>query len=183
MTTLVVLAPLTLEGRRAFTSALVADYVDFLVDRGEVADPVAALARAQAEIEAEVEAAVQVGEQFWAAHNAEGATVGWLWVKCSLEGLPPSAAFLYQILVKAEVRRQGYGTAMLAALEDVLAAGGRSELRLNVSDTNEAGRRLYERAGYKLVERFPAKRQLRKRLPLADPSRPLYAAGGKRRGI
>ncbi|HET7087370.1 MAG TPA: GNAT family N-acetyltransferase [Anaerolineae bacterium] len=123
-------------------------------------------------MEAEVEAAVQAGEQFWAAHNAEGATVGWLWVKCSLEGLPPSAAFLYQILVKPEVRRQGYGTAMLAALEDVLAADGWSELRLNVWHTNEAGRRLYERAGYKLVERFSTKRQLHKRLPPADPNRP-----------
>jgi len=172
MAMLVVLAPLTLEERRAFTSALVTDYVDSLVSRGEVADPVAAFARARAEIEAEVEAAVQASEQFWTAHTAQGATVGWLWVKCSPQGLPPSAAFLYQILVKAEVRRQGYGTAMLAALEDVLAAGGWSELRLNVWDTNEAGRRLYERAGYKLVERFAAKRQLHKRLPPADPIRP-----------
>jgi ribosomal protein S18 acetylase RimI-like enzyme len=172
MAMLVVLAPLTLEEQRAFTSALVADYVDSLVGRGEAADPVVALARAQAEIEAEIEAAVQAREQFWAAHNAEGATVGWLWVKCSLEGLPPSAAFLYQLLVKAQVRRQGYGTAMLAALEDVLAAGGLLELRLNVWDTNEAGRRLYERVGYKLVERFGAKRQLRKRLPPADPIQP-----------
>jgi len=168
---LVVLTPLTLDERGAFTSALVADYVDFLVDLGEVADPVAALARARAGIESEVEAAVQAGEEFWAAHNAEGATVGWLWVKCSVEGLPPSAAFLYQILVKPEVRRQGYGTVMLAALEHVLAAAGRSELRLNVWDTNEAARRLYERAGYKLVERFPAKRQLHKRLPPANPIR------------
>ncbi len=168
----VVLAPLTVDERRAFTSAQVADYADSLVGRGEVADPVAALARARAEIKLEVEAAVQAGEEFWAAHNAEGATVGWLWVKRSLEGMPPCAAFLYQILVKAEVRRQGYGTAMLAALEDVLAAAGRCELRLNVWDTNVAGRRLYERAGYKLVERFPAKRQLHKRLPPADPNRP-----------
>lgn len=167
MALLVVLTPLTLEERRAFTSALVADYVDFLAGQGEVLAPVATLARTRAEIEAEVEAAVQAGEEFWAAHNAEGATIGWLWVKRSLEGLPPSVAFLYQILVKPEVRHQGYGTAMLAALEDVLAAAGRSELRLNVWDTNEAARRLYERAGYKLVERFPAKRQLHKRLPPA----------------
>jgi ribosomal protein S18 acetylase RimI-like enzyme len=171
MAMLIVLASLTLEERRAFTSALVADEVDSLVGRGEVADPVAALARAQAEIEAEVEAAVQAGEQFWAAHNDEGATVGWLWVKCSLEGLPPSAAFLYQILIKPEVRRQGCGSAMLAALEDVLAAGGWSELRLNVYDTNEAGRRLYERAGYEEVERFGGKRQLHKRLQAADSIR------------
>jgi ribosomal protein S18 acetylase RimI-like enzyme len=172
MTMLVVLVPLTPQERHAFTSALVADYVDYLVVRGEVADPVTARAQAGAAIEAEVEAAVQAREQFWAAHDAEGTTVGWLWVRCPMEGLPASAAFLYQIVVKAEVRRRGYGTAMLAALEDVLAAGGRSELRLNVWDTNEAGRRLYERAGYIQVERFAAKRQLHKQLPPGGPIQP-----------
>lgn len=133
--------------------------------QGEVMDPVAALARARAEIETEVEVAVQVGDQVWAAHTAQGATVGWMWVKCSVDGLPSSAAFLYQILVKPEVRRQGYGAAIPAALEDILAASGWSELRLNVWDTNDAANRLYEGAGYKLVEQLPAKRQLHKRLP------------------
>jgi ribosomal protein S18 acetylase RimI-like enzyme len=165
----VVLVPLTLEERRAFTAALAADEVDFLVGRGDVADPVAALARARTEIEAAVEAAVRAGEQFWAAHTAEGPTVGWLWVKCPFQGLPPSVAFLEQILVKPEVRRHGYATAMLAALEEVLAASGWSELRLNVYDTNEAGRCLYERAGYEEVGRIEAKRQLRKRLPTVNP--------------
>jgi len=165
----VVLVPLTPEEQRAFISALAADEVDSLVGRGEMADPVAALARAHAQIEAEVEAAVQASEQFWAVHNPEGATVGWLWIKSPLHGLPPAAAFLEQILVKPEVRRQGYATAMLAALEDVLAASGWSELRLNVYDTNEAGRRLYERAGYEEVERFEVKRQLHKRLTPAEP--------------
>jgi ribosomal protein S18 acetylase RimI-like enzyme len=169
---LVVLAPFTLVERRAFIAALVAEEVDFLEGRGEVPDPAAALARARAEIETEVEAAVQANEQFWAAHNTEGATVGWLWIKCPLEGLPPAAAFLYQILVKAEFRRHGYGRAMLAELEEVLAAGGWSELRLNVWDTNDVGRRLYERAGYKEVERFTAKRQLHKPLPPAVESAP-----------
>jgi hypothetical protein len=56
------------------------------------------------------------------------------------------------------------------ALEVVLAAKGWNELRLNVWDTNEAGERLCERAGYQLVERLQRKRQLRKRLPPADPT-------------
>lgn len=158
-----VLIPLTLEERYAFTTALVADHVDYLVGRGEAADPGAARAGALAEIEVEMEAGIGAGDELWAARNAEGETVGWLWLKGSVEGLPPSAAFLYQILVKAEVRRRGYGTAMLAALEEVLAASGRTELRLNVWDSNEGARRMYERAGYEVVERLPGKRQLRKR--------------------
>jgi ribosomal protein S18 acetylase RimI-like enzyme len=166
----IVLVALTLKEQHAFVTEQVADYAEWLIDRGEAADPAAALARARAEIEPEIEAAVQAGEEFWAAHDAQGVTVGWLWVKPSLDGLPPDAACLYQILVKAELRRQGYGTAMLTALEYVLAAAGRRELRLNVWDTNMAGRCLYERAGYELAEQFPAKRQLRKRLVLADSS-------------
>jgi ribosomal protein S18 acetylase RimI-like enzyme len=146
----------------------VVDYAEWLVDRGEAADPAVVLARARAEIEPEVEAAVRAGEELWAAHDARGLTVGWLWVKPSWDGLPPDAAFLYQILVKPEVRRRGYGAAMLAELERVLGAAGRRELRLNVWETNLAGRRLYERAGYELVAQLPQKRQLRKQLVLAD---------------
>lgn len=44
---------------------------------------------------------------------------------------------------------------MLATLEHVLAAAGYAELRLNVWDTNVAGRGLYAGAGYELVEQAP----------------------------
>jgi ribosomal protein S18 acetylase RimI-like enzyme len=161
------LVPFTRGDEYAFIGAETADYAAWLVDRGQAADLTAALARACAEVEPEVKAALRAGEQFWAAHNAQGATVGWLWVKPSMAGLPPEAAFLYQILVKPESRCQGYGIAMLSVLEDVLAAAGRGELRLNVWDSNVAGQRLYDRAGYELVELLPSKRQLRKRLGTA----------------
>lgn len=159
---MVVLGPLTPEELRAFVDEQIADYADWLVERGEA--PGLAQARARAGIEPEVEAAVEAGDDFWTAHDANGATVGWLWVKPSQACLPPDAAFLYQIQVKADLRRRGYGAAMLAALERVLAAAGRRELLLNVWDTNIPARRLYDRAGYVLVEQLPAKRQLRKRL-------------------
>lgn len=160
----VVLIPLPTEGRSALTSALIIDYVDYLVSQGEEKDPFAAHKRAQVEIEAELRTAFQVGDGLWAAHNIEKETVGWLWIKYAQEGLPHSAVFLYQILIKEEFRRQGYGTAMLTALEEALAEAGWSELYLNVWGTNQAAIRLYERAGYELVEQFPVKRQLRKQL-------------------
>ena len=166
----VALVPLAPEELDAFVAAQAAEDAAWQVERGEATDLAAAYARARAEIEPEVEVAVRAGEQFWAAHDARGVTVGWLWVKPSVAGLPPDAAFLYQILVTPEARRRGYGGAMLAALEHVLAAAGRRELRLNVWDTNDAGRRLYARAGYEQVDRLPAKRQLRKRLVPPGPS-------------
>jgi ribosomal protein S18 acetylase RimI-like enzyme len=163
----VVLGPLTREEQAAFITAETTDYAAWLVERGDAPDMGAAVARARAEIQPEVAAAVEAREQFWAAHDAHGATVGWLWVKPSEVGLPAAAAFLYQILVRPEFRRRGYGGAMLAALEQFLAAVGYAELRLNVWDTNVAVHRLYARAGYELVQQLPAKRQLRKRLRAA----------------
>lgn len=160
----ILLAGLTPDERHAFVAAQVSDYAAWLVERGIATDPVVAEARAQAEIEPEVEAAMRAGEELWTAHDALGVTVGWLWVKPAVAELPPDSAFLYQILVKPEYRRQGYGIAMLAALEDVLAGVGRRELHLNVWHTNGAGRRLYERAGYEVVGHLPTKDHLCKRL-------------------
>lgn len=160
----VVLGPMTPDEQCAFVEEQVADYAEWLVERGDVPELAAARVRAWVEIEPDVDAAVEGGDQFWTAHDATGATVGWLWVKSTQAGLPPNVAFLYQIQVKAGRRRRGFGTAMLAALERVLAASGRRELRLNVWDTNVPARRLYDRAGYVPVEQLPAKRQLRKRL-------------------
>ena len=165
----VVLWPMTPDERRAFVEEQVADYAKYLVERGRAADLETALAGARAEIEPEVEAALRGGDQFWTAYNERAATVGWLWVKPTQPGLPPDAAFLYQIQVKAALRRRGYGTAMLAALERTLASSGHRELRLNVWDTNDAARRLYSRAGYELVERLVGKCQLRKRLIAPSP--------------
>jgi ribosomal protein S18 acetylase RimI-like enzyme len=135
-----------------------------------VEDLSVALARARAEIETEIADAVQAGEMLWSARAAPGVTVGWLWVKPARERLPAETAFLQQILVKAEARRRGHGSAMLTALEQRLADTGWRELRLNVWDTNQPGRRLYERAGYALVERLAGKRQLCKRLVSVDVS-------------
>ena len=166
----VVLRPLTRDERRAFVDEQVADYAEYLVERGAAPDLETALAGARAEIEPEVEAAVQAGDEFWTAHSEDGTSVGWLWVKRTQPGLSPDAAFLYQIQVNRQLRRRGYGRAMLDALERTLAASGHRELHLNVWDTNDAGRRLYERAGYELVEQLTGKRHLRKRLVPASPS-------------
>jgi len=78
-----------------------------------------------------------------------------------------------------EFRRQGYASAMLATLEDVLAAAGRSELRLNVWDSTVAALGLEARAGYELVERFPMKiletRRLLLRRQVPDDLESLWA--------
>ena len=171
---LVRLAPMTALERVAFAEAQIEDYAAWLLARGDAPTPEAARARASGEIEPELAAAVISDDLLWTASRAEDRqTVGWLWVKLADPELPSDTAFLYQIQVVVEMRRRGFGRAMLAALEVELASLGFCELRLNVWDTNVAAQQLYATAGYALVEQLPGKRQLRKVLsPLSAEPRP-----------
>lgn len=93
-----------------------------------------------------------------------GESVGWLWVKLGPPGPWGRSAFLCQMTVAPAVRQQGYGRAMLAALEAKLAAAGFVELRLNVCEVNLPAKRLYAAAGFEFVAQHATMRQLRKRL-------------------
>lgn len=125
-------------------------------------------ARARAELSGVVErqrAATSQGDQrLLAAHTAGGETVGWLWVKLPPPGAWAGSAFLCQMTVAREHRRRGYGRAMLAALEALLAAEDITELRLNVWEENCAAKALYASAGYEVWQRHETLRQLRKSL-------------------
>lgn len=158
---LVALGP---EERGALAEVLISDYVEWLTARCPADSPSTVHARARVEIEADLAAAACAGDLFWAALASDGSTVGWVWVTCSEPGAPAEAAFLSQILVVSERRRQGYGRAMLSALETALTSLGFGELRLNVWDSNTAARELYAASGYELAYPLPGKQQLRKRL-------------------
>ena len=161
------LAPMSSREREAFAEAQIADYADWLLLHARAGSPCSAQAQAQAraEIRADLAAGALAGDLFWTASASDTLALGWLWVKCTVPGLPPGAAFLYQIQVVTSLRRQGYGRAMLAALEHQLATMGYRELRLNVWDSNAPARQLYEAAGYQLIEQLAGKRQLGKHLP------------------
>ena len=98
--------------------------------------------------------------RIWSARNADGATVGWLWVE---PGKSPGSAFLYQITVAERFRRRGYGRAMLAALEERLAREGVDELVLNVNVGNVPAQGLYASAGYEQIGDDGRVRRMRKR--------------------
>ena len=160
----ITLVPVTPEERHAFTRALVADYAEWLVDRGDAPSLDAALERARPEIEAEMAAVADPDGLLWSALDASGATVGWLWVQTAAPDLPPNAAYLSQILVRPEARRRGHALAMLAAMDEELAARGIAEIHLHTNNTNLPGQQLYARAGYELVEQLPTQQHHRKRL-------------------
>jgi ribosomal protein S18 acetylase RimI-like enzyme len=159
----ITLVPLTAEEREAFFVAEVADYVDEQVrDSGWPRE--GALERARDELTPvlaqDYAEGIQRGDRLWSAADPGGRTVGWLWVK------PPESGvvFLEQITVAEPERRRGYGRAMLAALEELLARGGIKELRLNVNRANEPARALYADAGYEQTGEDERRYFLRKRL-------------------
>jgi ribosomal protein S18 acetylase RimI-like enzyme len=125
-----------------------------------------ALDRARAELgpllDRELAEAGERGQGLWSAVDADGVTVGWLWVRPT-DGRPRSA-FLYQITVAEALRRKGYGRAMLAALERRLAGDGIDELRLHVNLGNLPAQRLYAAAGYEQADEDGRVRLLRKTL-------------------
>lgn len=60
----------------------------------------------------------------------------------------PAAVEINHLQVREGHRGAGVGTALIAAAEQLCAAGGRREVAVGVAADNEAAARLYERLGY-----------------------------------
>jgi ribosomal protein S18 acetylase RimI-like enzyme len=88
----------------------------------------------------------------------DGQRVGVLWFGPSTDD--PAMAWVYDITVDEERRRQGWGRAIMRAFEGEARARGFARAGLNVFGDNHVARRLYESLGY--VE---TARQLHKELP------------------
>jgi GNAT superfamily N-acetyltransferase len=100
------------------------------------------------------------GHHLLTAENAAGQAVGNAWV-----GPDPGRAagmadsgWLYDINVFEPFRRRGYGTALLAAVEELAAGEGLAALGLNVVGDNEAAIALYRRRGYDVTSMVMRKR-------------------------
>ena len=164
---MIALVPLTEADREAFIREEVANYAEEQVrDAGWSTSE--ALERSRAELLPVLERELaEPTWRVWSARNADGVTVGWLWVK---PGDGPRSAHLYQITVAERFRRRGYGRAMLAALEARLAREGVDELTLHVNAGNVPAQLLYAAAGYEQIAGDARVRRLRKRLvqPVRD---------------
>jgi ribosomal protein S18 acetylase RimI-like enzyme len=155
--------PLTEDDRDSFLEQEIADYADQQVrDAGWLRD--GALERSRAELtpvfNRELAEGAVRGHRLWTAINSAGSRLGWLWVT-PVDGSPRSVV-LEQITVAASFRRRGYGRAMLAALERLLADAGADELRLTVFVGNTPARHLYASAGYEELDDDGRECRLRK---------------------
>lgn len=62
---------------------------------------------------------------------------------------PSGVPTLWQLGTDPQRRSQGFGTALIAALEEQARARGHRQVRLDVETDNVRARRLYERLGYR----------------------------------
>jgi len=82
-----------------------------------------------------------------------GHVVGFVCVVASTRGDSPDDpaifAWIHDIFVRPEHRRQGVATALMAAAESFARSHGAKELRLGVIDRNETARTMYRELGFR----------------------------------
>ena len=76
-----------------------------------------------------------------------GERIGMLWF-ATREDRGLKSAYIYDFQVDESRRGKGYGTAALAALEQLVVPMGINRISLNVFGWNTAARALYERCGF-----------------------------------
>ncbi len=86
-------------------------------------------------------------QNFFSIRTGAGETVGLIWFEAR-EKHGQKSAYIYDFAVDPAQRGKGYGTAALAALEELVAPMGISRISLNVFGWNHGARALYERCGF-----------------------------------
>jgi ribosomal protein S18 acetylase RimI-like enzyme len=96
-------------------------------------------------------------QHFFTVHDAAtDAKVGWLWYQVRDDG-PYRSAYLCDIVIFDACRRQGYGTACLAELDNQAKSLGIRRVGLHVFGHNAGAVELYRRCGYKVTVQAMAK--------------------------
>jgi ribosomal protein S18 acetylase RimI-like enzyme len=72
--------------------------------------------------------------------------------------VPQTVAYVWDLVVDRDARRQGVGRALMAAVEAWARERGAAECRLDVFDFNDAAIALYDRVGYRPRSHSLAKR-------------------------
>ncbi|MGO4459593.1 GNAT family N-acetyltransferase [Streptomyces sp. M-16] len=90
------------------------------------------------------------GHAFYAM-EAEGQVIGTGWVN---HGFLPGVTFGFSLEVYEEYRGRGYGRAAMAVGEWATRQGGDEAMMLNVFGGNEVAMRLYDSAGFTVLEEF-----------------------------
>ncbi len=143
----------------AYLAWVVDDYAAELERNGKVTGEAATRASRASFDQLLPEGVATPGQVLLVAENPhDGERVGVLWFGPSTDD--PAMAWIYDITVNEDRRRQGWGRAIMRSFEDEARARGFARAGLNVYGDNHVARRLYESLGY-----AETARQLHKELP------------------
>jgi GNAT superfamily N-acetyltransferase len=141
------LRPMSQDEYTAFTAGEVEGFAEELASAGM--DPQAALQRSRTMFaELLPEGLETPGMGFYVAETAGGA-VGDLWLSTA-----ETMAFVYNIVVRPDQRRKGYGAGIMNAAALLCRDLGRPVLGLNVFAHNPSARALYDKLGYRVTHDY-----------------------------
>jgi ribosomal protein S18 acetylase RimI-like enzyme len=150
------LEPMTRDQYDAYRAVAEDDYAESIARSGSM--PLAEARTKSAEDFARIlpEGFDTDGHRFWTAYDGESA-VGMLWLhlRPTSEGL---TAFGYDFSVRPELRRSGYGRAIMVAAEQECRALGVVSVGLNVFGDNLGAQDLYRQMGFEVTGMQMAKR-------------------------
>jgi ribosomal protein S18 acetylase RimI-like enzyme len=96
------------------------------------------------------------GHELWTGHGEDGHEVGFLWLHLA-ERADGLHAFGYDFEVREDLRRRGYGRALMVAAERLCRARGVASVGLSVFGFNAGARALYEEQGFTVTAEMRAK--------------------------
>jgi ribosomal protein S18 acetylase RimI-like enzyme len=144
------LEPMSEDQYKPWRAEAEAHYAQSVAASGQSAE---AAARTAADTYAQLlpEELATPGHHLWHAYDGER-RVGFLWVKVTHE-----TAFVYNVAVEENLRRQGYGRAIMLAAERWCHVNGLTRIGLHVFAHNAGARALYEQLGFTETGRNMAK--------------------------
>lgn len=154
------LVPMTDAEYERFTAFLVPDYAEQNV-AAEYWEPGSALERARTEITQLLPQGRRTPDHhfFTIRRDADDAAVGSLWF--AVRRAPqPAGGFIYDIVIDAAHRRQGYAGAAMLELENVAKGLGVDRISLHVFGSNSGAIDLYRKLGYQSTSLLMRKRPI-----------------------
>ena len=144
------LEPMTEEQYRPWRAEAEAHYARSVATSGESAQDAA---RRAADTYAQLlpDEFATSGNHFWYAYDGDR-RVGFLWIKVTRE-----AAFVHNVAVEPDLRRRGYGRAIMLAAERWCRENALTRIGLHVFAHNTGARALYEQLGFAETGRNMAK--------------------------
>jgi len=143
------LEPMTEDQYDAYRVTAEREYADSIRDSGAMPEAEAVQKSADDYARILPDGFATEGHRFWTAYDGDDA-VGMLWLhlRPTSEGL---TAFGYDFSVREDLRRSGYGRAIMQAAEAECRALGVVSVGLNVFGHNLGAQALYEQMGFEVT--------------------------------